>query len=79
MAPAPMSLRKLMSHATQPQFVYSHEWSAGDCVLYDNRCLLHAATWFNESAARREMWRVTVTGNPGSEFDQEVPSWASRM
>jgi taurine dioxygenase len=69
------ALRKLMSHATQPRFVYSHEWSAGDCVLYDNRCLLHAATWFDESAARREMWRLTVTGNPGPQFEQEVPSW----
>ena len=68
-------LRKLMSHATQPQFVYSHEWNVGDCVLYDNRCLLHAATWFDERAARREMWRLTVTGNPGPDFDQKTPSW----
>ena len=68
-------LRGLVSHATQPRFVYAHEWSVGDCVLYDNRSLLHAATWFDEGAARREMWRLTVTGNPGPEFDEEVPSW----
>ena len=37
-------LRELMTHATDPRFVYAHEWSAGDLVLYDNRCLMHAAT-----------------------------------
>ena len=37
-------LRELMTHATDPRFVYAHEWAAGDLVLYDNRCLMHAAT-----------------------------------
>ena len=31
----------------------------------DNRCLCHAATWFDGAAAVRSMWRVTVSGDPG--------------
>ena len=28
-------------HATQKRFVYSHTWTAGDLVVWDNRCTMH--------------------------------------
>ncbi len=56
---------ELMAHMTQPDFVYVHEWTAGDLVVWDNRCLVHAATWFDADKESRVMWRTTVSGNPG--------------
>ena len=68
-------LYALMSHYTQPQFTYAHEWSEGDLVIYDNRSLIHAATWFDADAHRRMMWRTTVWGNPGEAYAGEKQSW----
>ena len=66
---------ELMAHMTQPQFVYSHEWSPGDLVIWDNRCLVHTATWFDAAKYERVMWRTTVHGNPGSLYAGEAKSW----
>jgi taurine dioxygenase len=68
-------LDELMSHLTQPQFVYSHEWDKGDLVIWDNRCLVHAATWFDANTQQRLMWRTTVHGNPGASYAGERKSW----
>lgn len=68
-------LYELMSHFTQPEFVYAHEWDEGDLVIYDNRTLIHAATWFDAEAHRRLMWRTTVSGNPGVAYAGEAKSW----
>jgi taurine dioxygenase len=68
-------LMALMSHLTQPAFIYIHEWSAGDLVVWDNRCLVHAATWFDADHEQRVMWRTTVSGNPGSAYAGEQKSW----
>lgn len=45
-------VKELNDHATQPEFVYSHHWRVGDLVMWDNRCLLHRATPFDESHLR---------------------------
>ena len=66
---------ELMTHITQPEFTYTHEWTRGDLVVYDNRNLLHAPTWYDAEKYTRVMWRTTVTGNPGPEYDGEKPSW----
>ena len=68
-------LYELMSHYTQPQFVYVHEWQQGDLIIYDNRSTIHAATWFEEEQHDRGMWRTTIHGNPGTEYAGEAPSW----
>ncbi len=68
-------LRQLLAHATQPQFVYVHEWQTGDLVIGDNRCLLHAATWYDAEMYPRLMWRTTVMGDPGAEYRGEAKSW----
>jgi len=71
-------LGSLMRHATRPEFVYIHEWAPGDLVIGDNRCLLHAATWYDSDLHPRLMWRTTVMGNPGEEYRGEAKSWISR-
>ena len=68
-------LRKLLRHATGPDFTYVHEWTQGDLVVGDNRCLLHAATWYDAARYPRVMWRTTVMGNPGTAYAGEAKSW----
>ena len=68
-------LDELMTHMTRPEFVYVHEWTAGDLVIWDNRCTVHAATWFNAAEQARVMWRTTVSGNPGAAYAGEAKSW----
>jgi len=68
-------IRDLLVHATQPEFVYSHEWQVGDLLIADNRNLLHCATWYDADQYPRLMWRTTVMGNPGDEYKGESKSW----
>ncbi|MGP1615341.1 MAG: TauD/TfdA dioxygenase family protein, partial [Pollutimonas bauzanensis] len=53
-------LAELYYHATQSKYVHRHEWTEGDLVIWDNRCVLHAATPLNTDAYRRDMRRATV-------------------
>ncbi len=68
-------LCELMSHITRPEFLYVHEWTVGDLIVWDNRCLVHAATWFDVEKEGRLMWRTTVSGNPGAAYAGEKKSW----
>ncbi len=68
-------LYKLMHHYTGPQFTYAHHWTKGDLVIYDNRSLIHSATWYDAANHDRIMWRTTVHGNPGPLYDGEEKSW----
>jgi taurine dioxygenase len=68
-------LFELMTHLTRPEFVYVHEWMRGDVLVWDNRCLVHAATWFDAAKEGRVMWRTTVSGNPGAAYAGERKSW----
>ena len=55
-------LRDLLAHATQPQFVFQHRWRVGDCVMWDNRAVLHRGRpW--DTRRRRVMHRTTVAGD----------------
>ena len=71
-------LDELMAHYTRPEFVYVHEWTAGDLLVWDNRCLVHAATWYDAETEQRMMWRTTVRGNPGAIYAGEARSWLRR-
>jgi taurine dioxygenase len=71
-------LDELMAHLTRPEFVYVHEWDPGDLVAWDNRALVHAATWFDADRLERVMWRTTVHGNPGAAYEGEGKSWLPR-
>jgi len=53
-------LRELIEHATQPRFVYRHQWRVGDLVIWDNRATMHRARPFDDARYRREMRRVTT-------------------
>ncbi|MBV8087120.1 MAG: TauD/TfdA family dioxygenase [Chloroflexi bacterium] len=57
-------LRELIEHATQRQFVYSHDWRPGDLVIWDNRATMHRGTPFDDRTQRRELHRVTTLDLP---------------
>ena len=57
-------LDQLLAHATQQRFVYTHHWSPGDLVIWDNRCLLHRAVAnYNMATSRRVLLRLVVKGS----------------
>lgn len=55
-------LAELLERATVPDNVYSHAWSVGDTVIWDNRGVLHRAAPYNPNS-QREMLRTTVLGD----------------
>jgi taurine dioxygenase len=55
-------LDEIWQFATQPQFVWTHQWRVGDLVLWDNRCTMHRRDPF-DSSTRRIMHRTQVKGS----------------
>ena len=45
-------LVRLRDWATQPQFVYRHQWSVGDLVIWDNTGTMHRATPYDPTSGR---------------------------
>ena len=62
MPEARMLLRDLNEHATQPRFVYVHQWRLHDLVIWDNRQTMHRVRRYDESQPR-DMRRTTVAGD----------------
>jgi alpha-ketoglutarate-dependent taurine dioxygenase len=52
-------IRQLTTHACQPAYQYRHRWRVGDAVLWDNRRVLHAGTFYNIETETRLMHRTT--------------------
>jgi alpha-ketoglutarate-dependent taurine dioxygenase len=55
-------LAELLDRATQPALVYSHQWSVGDTVIWDNNGVLHRAAPYDPDSPR-EMLRTTILGD----------------
>ena len=63
MAEGRIFLRDLIEHATEPRFVYVHQWQIHDLVIWDNRQTMHRVRRFNETADARDVRRTTITGD----------------
>lgn len=50
----------LIDFATQPRFVYRHQWRVGDLVVWDNLQTMHRGTPFDDTLHPRDMRRTTV-------------------
>jgi alpha-ketoglutarate-dependent 2,4-dichlorophenoxyacetate dioxygenase len=61
MPEARILLRDLTEHATQPRFVYVHQWRVWDLVIWDNRQMMHRVRRYDDSHPR-DMRRTTVAG-----------------
>ncbi len=55
-------LDEIWAFATQPKFVWTHQWRVGDLVLWDNRCTMHRRDPFDANT-RRIMHRTQVKGS----------------
>lgn len=55
---------ELITHATQPRFVYHHKWRPGDLVIWDNRCSMHHANDDYPLEAKRLLHRIILQGEP---------------
>jgi alpha-ketoglutarate-dependent 2,4-dichlorophenoxyacetate dioxygenase len=60
---AQMFLRDLTEHATQREFVYSHQWRLHDLVIWDNRQTMHRARRFDDRNEVRDVRRTTLAGD----------------
>jgi taurine dioxygenase len=58
-ASASALLNEIYTFATQPEFVYRHDWQIGDVVMWDNGFTMHRREPF-DPAARRLMKRTTI-------------------
>jgi len=61
---ARLLLRDLTEHATRPEFTYTHAWSVGDLVIWDNRATMHRGLAYDDTKYRRELRRVTTLDLP---------------
>lgn len=55
-------LTRLREWATQPQFVYRHEWKIGDMVIWDNTGTMHRALAYPLDSGRM-MHRTQIAGD----------------
>ena len=56
-------LTELMARADQPEFRLSHAWREGDAIVWDNRAVLHRATYYDTVKHKRLMQRTTIGGD----------------
>ena len=60
-------LQQLVDFVCQPPRIYHHQWTVGDAVLWDNRCLMHQGCPWDMSEPR-VMYHARIKGDPVSEF-----------
>jgi len=54
-------LARLLEWTAQPAFTYRHDWTVGDCVIWENTCALHRVIPYAMDSGRM-MHRTTVGG-----------------
>jgi taurine dioxygenase len=54
-------IEQLCLATERPEHIYEHTWRAGDLLIWDNRCMLHARTDF-DPAERRVLRRMAIKG-----------------
>ena len=54
-------LDELLAWSTQPQFVYRHDWTVGDLVIWDNTGCMHRVEPYPDDSGRM-MHRTTLVG-----------------
>jgi taurine dioxygenase len=52
-------LKDLFAHQSRSEFVYRHKWSPNMLIMWDNRCVIHAATG-GYQGHKRLLHRITV-------------------
>jgi taurine dioxygenase len=58
-------LLELFRHQVRDDFVYRHRWQADMLLMWDNRCVVHAATGGYDGHARL-LHRITLAECPAA-------------
>lgn len=66
-------LERMMAWATQPQYVYVHEWQVGDIVIWDNTGVMHRVQPYDIKSGR-VLHRTTITGDEPFDASHELLS-----
>lgn len=69
-------LDELLAWCTRPERVYTHRWTPGDLVMWDNRATMHRGRPWNAAGERRVMTRTTVI-DTGYDAEPEVRARAA--
>jgi taurine dioxygenase len=56
-------LQEICQHIVKPEFQYTHQWQAGDLLMWDNCSAQHKANFDYDLPMRRLMYRTTVRGS----------------
>lgn len=56
-------IEELNAMAVHPDLTYEHRWTAGELILWDNRCTMHRATPYDAATQKRVIRRCTVIGS----------------
>jgi len=55
-------IEELNARAIHADLTYAHRWTAGQLLVWDNRCVMHRATAFDTATQPRVIRRCTVLG-----------------
>ncbi len=66
-AEAQTLLDDLLERACQAPRIYTHRWTVGDLLIWDNRCVLHRARSYDFSEAR-VLQATRIAGNPAHDL-----------
>ncbi len=69
-------IARLLQWATQPEYVYTHDWRLGDLVMWNNTGTMHRVRYY-DPAAGRKLHRTTVLGDEPFSAAAETPIGAS--
>ena len=62
-------ISKLNHWCVQPLYTYAHDWTPGDLIIYDNRCMLHRGRPCNPHEPRAN--RRTTVGEKFNELERD--------
>lgn len=65
-------VQDLTAFATQPERTYTHAWTPGDVVIWDNRCCLHRSRPY-DATEKRTLRGSRVAGEPETEAALDAP------
>jgi alpha-ketoglutarate-dependent 2,4-dichlorophenoxyacetate dioxygenase len=68
---------ELVAHTTQDIFVYTHQWTVGELIIWDNRRILHRGRPWDEESEARDVRRSSTAGTgPTAEGGRPVDEYA---
>jgi len=53
----------LIGFAVEERFLYRHKWRTRDLLMWDNRCVFHAATDYDTAKELRVLYRTIIEGD----------------